>query len=603
MKTLRYFLLMLVSLSGIDVIAQSIATGAISGNPFCPGATINVPFTITGTFNNTNIFRVQLSNATGTFPSTPVVIGSVTSRVAGTISATIPSNATAGTNYRVRVVSTSPIITGTASATVLTIKSTFNCSLAGSSIDELGDVAIASPSNGQVLTYNGTNWVNNTASGWSLTGNNGVIGTTHFIGTLNAAPLAFRVNNLKAGLIDNVNGNTSFGYTTLTQNTGINNTAMGSGTLFSNTSGFNNVAIGFQSLYANTTGYFNTAVGVNALLSNTNGLNNTAMGFDALNGNTEGRNNTAVGIEALKLNTTGTYNTAIGGYSLRYNTGDLNSGHGFNALYSNTTGTSNTGTGFAALQNNTTGNQNTGHSAYALYSNTTGSDNTGVGYYANVSAGNLTNATAIGSKSLVACSNCLILGSVAGQNSATANSRVGIGTTAPNASAALEVKSVTQGILIPRMTQAQREAIVSPAEGLLVYQSNNTKGFWYFDGSVWVNNFVAGTPATAVNTTFAIANQSGANLLEAPELPLLAQNIPNPFNSTTVIPFRVSSNCKDATIVITSTLNGQIVKAIPVACSETQVNINASKLSSGTYLYSLYVDGKAVQTKKMTLSK
>ena len=61
---------------------------------------------------------------------------------------------------------------------------------------------------------------------------------------------------------------------------------------------------------------------------------------------------------------------------------------------------------------------------------------------------------------------------------------VGIGTNTPAASAALEIKDTTKGILIPRMTMAQRNAIANPAEGLMVYQTDSTKGFWYWDG-IW----------------------------------------------------------------------------------------------------------------------
>lgn len=66
-------------------------------------------------------------------------------------------------------------------------------------------------------------------------------------------------------------------------------------------------------------------------------------------------------------------------------------------------------------------------------------------------------------------------------------SQVAINTTgvAPNSSAMLDVVSVTKGLLIPRMTQAQRNAIATPATGLLVYQTDNTPGFYYYNGSSW----------------------------------------------------------------------------------------------------------------------
>ncbi len=62
---------------------------------------------------------------------------------------------------------------------------------------------------------------------------------------------------------------------------------------------------------------------------------------------------------------------------------------------------------------------------------------------------------------------------------------VGIGTVSPNASAALEVNSTTKGFLLPTMTQTQRNAISTPATGLLIYQSDNTAGFYYYNGSAW----------------------------------------------------------------------------------------------------------------------
>ena len=55
-------------------------------------------------------------------------------------------------------------------------------------------------------------------------------------------------------------------------------------------------------------------------------------------------------------------------------------------------------------------------------------------------------------------------------------SQVGIGTTNPHSSSILEVASTTKGMLIPRMTMAQRLSIISPSEGLMIYQIDGTKG-------------------------------------------------------------------------------------------------------------------------------
>ena len=64
---------------------------------------------------------------------------------------------------------------------------------------------------------------------------------------------------------------------------------------------------------------------------------------------------------------------------------------------------------------------------------------------------------------------------------------VGISNTAitPDASSLLELRSTDSGFLMPRMTLAQRNAIDSPAVGLIIYQTNSSPGYYYFNGSVW----------------------------------------------------------------------------------------------------------------------
>ncbi len=73
------------------------------------------------------------------------------------------------------------------------------------------------------------------------------------------------------------------------------------------------------------------------------------------------------------------------------------------------------------------------------------------------------------------------------------NAQTGIGTTTPNTSAKLEVAATDKGFLLPRMTAAQKTAIVSPATGLLLYQTDGVVGFY-------VNTGTSGTPSwTRVN--------------------------------------------------------------------------------------------------------
>jgi hypothetical protein len=65
---------------------------------------------------------------------------------------------------------------------------------------------------------------------------------------------------------------------------------------------------------------------------------------------------------------------------------------------------------------------------------------------------------------------------------------VGIGIAPENIdpSAQLDVSSTTKGFLPPRMNEAQRIAIATPAAGLIIYQTDATTGFWYYNGAAWL---------------------------------------------------------------------------------------------------------------------
>ncbi|SHG29757.1 hypothetical protein [Flavobacterium defluvii] len=63
------------------------------------------------------------------------------------------------------------------------------------------------------------------------------------------------------------------------------------------------------------------------------------------------------------------------------------------------------------------------------------------------------------------------------------NAQIGIGTVTPNASSVLDITSTTQGMLTPRMTTAQRNAIATPADGLIVYDTDLKAFYYYSSGS------------------------------------------------------------------------------------------------------------------------
>lgn len=71
------------------------------------------------------------------------------------------------------------------------------------------------------------------------------------------------------------------------------------------------------------------------------------------------------------------------------------------------------------------------------------------------------------------------------------NAQVGIGTTSPDPSAALEIASTDKGFVMPRMTTAQREAIANPTMGLQVFDTD-TKTVWTYIDSAWSQSSNAG---------------------------------------------------------------------------------------------------------------
>ena len=91
--------------------------------------------------------------------------------------------------------------------------------------------------------------------------------------------------------------------------------------------------------------------------------------------------------------------------------------------------------------------------------------------------------------------------------------QVGIGTASPDASAALEITSTTKGLLPPRMTAFQRDAIANPAQGLMIYCTNcGTNGEpQYYNGLSWVNLIGGVRQGTQLNQVGAdlVAEASG----------------------------------------------------------------------------------------------
>lgn len=83
---------------------------------------------------------------------------------------------------------------------------------------------------------------------------------------------------------------------------------------------------------------------------------------------------------------------------------------------------------------------------------------------------------------------------------------------------------------------------------------------------------------------------------------ILYQNKPNPFDNTTLIEYTVSNVKSDAAIIIYDLSGKELLKFRTARSGKGSVQISASQLPKGMYLYSLVIDGTEVETKKMVLS-
>lgn len=211
---------------------------------------------------------------------------------------------------------------------------------------------------------------------------------------------------------------------------------------FGRASGFLNVSGSDNSIFGSNAGYFNKAsknsfFGSKAGFVNTTGAENSFFGAGAGGANTGGAGNSFFGSLAGGNNTSGFNNSFFGiNAGVSNADGSFNSFFGNNAGYNNISGGSNNFFGGSAGSGVTTGSSNSFFGDRAGLGNggsgaiVSGSGNTMLGSFT-TGAANLNFSTAIGANASVTQSNSIVLGAINGINGATADTNVGIGTTAP----------------------------------------------------------------------------------------------------------------------------------------------------------------------------
>lgn len=117
------------------------------------------------------------------------------------------------------------------------------------------------------------------------------------------------------------------------------------------------------------------------------------------------------------------------------------------------------------------------------------------------------------------------------QNTFPSNGNVGIGTTTPASEAILEINSTTKGVYFPRMTQVQRNAIVNPQLGLIIFQTNGARGLYFYNGSTW---------AQVTKNAWQLVGNSGLNPTD--HFIGTKDNVPVAFRTNNVERLRISEN-------------------------------------------------------------
>lgn len=83
---------------------------------------------------------------------------------------------------------------------------------------------------------------------------------------------------------------------------------------------------------------------------------------------------------------------------------------------------------------------------------------------------------------------------------------------------------------------------------------------------------------------------------------MLYQNTPNPFKEQTVIRFSLADDARDAAICIFD-MTGKMPKKMPISSGETSVAVNGWELGEGMFLYTLIVNGREIDIKRLVKAK
>ncbi len=295
----------------------------------------------------------------------------------------------------------------------------------------------------------------------------------------------------------------------------------------------------------------------------------------------------------------GTWNSFFGeSAGTAVSTGVSNQFFGYHAGFLTNSGNYNAAVGTRAGNFNTSGSRNVFLGQETGWSNTTESNNSFLGAFSNGIAG-ITNATAIGYQAKVARSNSLVLGSINGENGATADTTVAIGRTAPNPAfqTRLEVQGLFTDPLGSRGTASygyynplstQLDGYVFGLESGASYTgaanlTRNHKNSQIYAFAA-LQGYYGGTVATGSGGAGSVATVSG----------VVAQNlVRNGITVTDAIGLQVQAASADVGSATVSNVTGVYVKNPYNVTPVNVYGLYTEALTAGTNNYGVYISGNS----------
>lgn len=135
--------------------------------------------------------------------------------------------------------------------------------------------------------------------------------------------------------------------------------------------------------------------------------------------------------------------------------------------------------------------------------------------------------------------------------------------------------------------------------------ANSTKSYSYTDNRLQPGKYTYRLKQIDYNGNYEIFNLNSIITIENPTKYTLSQNYPNPFNPSTTIEFSLAQSGKVSLKIydVTGREFSTELNNMQLEAGNHQIKFDRCNLSSGVYFYTLYVNGKSIDTKKMVLTK